>query len=318
MAPDAAMGQDCGGRQSPGVSLMAKKKKGGGKDKDWGPLGPEHYTLDTDVLHPEIETRAFHSGDYPYEKKMNTKVYEEELRLLQIELLKVQNGARDSGKRAALVFEGRDAAGKGGTIKRFMEHLNPRHAHVIALSKPTEAELGQWYFQRYVQHLPTAGDMALFDRSWYNRAGVERVMGFCTEEQVAQFYREVPEYEHMLVRDGIKLFKFWLTVGREEQLVRFHARKTDPLKVWKLSPIDFASIGKWDAYTQAKIDMFKQTHTDHAPWTVIKSNDKKRARLNAMRVFLHALDYPKKDVEAIGKIDPNIVGTGEDEIEDHA
>jgi polyphosphate kinase 2 len=294
---------------------MGKKGKGNKAAKTWGALRPEHYTLDTETLHPEIEARAFRSGGYPYDEKMKKKTYLKELRLLQIELLKVQTAARDSGQRVVMVFEGRDAAGKGGTIKRFMEHLNPRHAHVVALSKPTEAELGQWYFQRYVQHFPTAGDMALFDRSWYNRAGVERVMCFCTQAQVEQFYREVPEYEHMMVRDGIKLFKFWLTVGREEQLRRFHRRKTDPLKVWKLSPIDHAAIGNWDAYTSAKIEMFETTHTSYAPWTVIKSNDKMRARLNAMRVALHGLDYAEKDVDAIGKIDPNIVGTGEDELD---
>jgi polyphosphate kinase 2 len=291
--------------------LMSKSKKSSG---DATPLGPEHYTLETDSLHPDIEAMAFASGDYPYDKKMKEKAYLRELHQLQIELLKVQSWARENGERVVMLFEGRDAAGKGGTIKRFMEHLNPRHAHVVALSKPTEAERGQWYFQRYVDHLPTAGDMALFDRSWYNRAGVERVMGFCSEQQVSRFYEEAPEFEHMLVRDGIHLFKFWLTVGREEQLRRFHRRKGDPLKVWKLSPIDFASVGKWDDYTAAKLEMFKETHTAHAPWTVIKSNDKKRARLNCIRVVLNALDYAQKDSGAIGAIDPKIVGTGADEM----
>ncbi|MGI9412374.1 MAG: polyphosphate kinase 2 [Hyphomicrobiales bacterium] len=282
---------------------------------DQEPIGEEHYSLDVDRLHPEIERRAFASGGYPYDKKLKEKSYLEQLRLLQIELLKAQDWQRESGARIVVVFEGRDTAGKGGTIKRFMEHLNPRHAHVVALSKPTEAERGQWYFQRYAVHLPTAGDMALLDRSWYNRAGVERVMGFCTPEQTELFYREVPEFEHMLVRDDIHLFKFWLTIGREQQLRRLHRRKADPLKRWKLSPIDYKAVGKWADYTEAKIDMFRQSHTDHAPWTVIKATDKKRARLNCIRVVLSALDYALKDAEAIGEIDARIVGTGEDEIE---
>ena len=279
------------------------------------PIPEEHYTLDADELHPDIEARAFRSGGYPYPDKMKTKRYEEELRLLQIELCKFQDWQKESGERVVMVFEGRDTAGKGGTIKRFMEHLNPRHAHVIALTKPTEAERGQWYFQRYAVHMPTAGDMALLDRSWYNRAGVERVMGFCTPEQVEQFYLEVPEFEHMLVRDGIKLFKFWLTIGREQQMRRFHRRKADPLKRWKLSPIDYAAVGKWADYTQAKTEMFECTHTEHAPWTVIKANDKKRSRLNCIRVMLSGLDYAEKNDKAIGEIDARIVGTGADEIE---
>lgn len=279
------------------------------------PIPEEKYSLEVDELDSEIEARAFGSGDYPYEKKMKEKKYLKRLRLLQIELLKVQDAARTSGERAILVFEGRDAAGKGGTIKRFMEHLNPRHAHVIALSKPTEAERGQWYFQRYVSHFPTAGDMSLFDRSWYNRPGVERVMGFCEPDDVEEFFQEAPEFEQMITRSGTRLFKFWLTVGREEQLRRFHRRKTDPLKKWKLSPIDYASVGKWSEYTRAKEDLFRYTHTEHAPWTVIRSNDKMRARINCIRVFLTALDYPGKDVEAIGEIDPLIVGTGADAID---
>ena len=287
----------------------------GAKDRNTEAILEKFYTLDTDQLHPDIEARAFRSGGYPHEAKMKTKAYEEQLRLLQIELCKLQDWQRESGERIVMVFEGRDTAGKGGTIKRFMEHLNPRHAHVVALSKPTEAERGQWYFQRYVSHMPTAGDMTLFDRSWYNRAGVERVMGFCTPEQTEQFFEEVPEFEHMLVRDGVKLFKFWLTIGREQQLRRFHRRKSDPLKRWKLSPIDYAAPAKWSEYTAAKIDMFARTHTEHAPWTVIKSNDKKRARLNSIRTMLNGVDYAQKDLEAIGDIDTKIVGTGADEIE---
>lgn len=284
------------------------------KQPDLAPIDEKHYTLETDALHPLIDARAFQSGDYPYDKKMKTGAYEDQLRLLQIELCKLQDWQRESGERLVMVFEGRDAAGKGGTIKRFMEHLNPRHAHVVALTKPTEAERGQWYFQRYVAQMPTAGDMALLDRSWYNRAGVERVMGFCEPEQTEQFFQEVPEFEHMLVRDGVRVFKFWLTIGREQQLRRFHKRKSDPLKQWKLSPIDYACVGKWSDYTAAKIEMFQRTHTEHAPWTVVKSNDKKRARLNAIRVVLSAVDYAGKDTGAIGGIDPKIVGTGADEI----
>ena len=284
------------------------------EERELEPIGDEHYSLEVDQLHPEIERRAFASGGYPYDKKLKNKTYLEQLRLLQIELLKLQDWQRESGARVVMIFEGRDTAGKGGTIKRFMEHLNPRHAHVVALSKPTEAERGQWYFQRYSVHLPTAGDMALFDRSWYNRAGVERVMGFCTPEQTELFYREAPEFENMLVRDGVHFFKFWLTIGREQQLRRLHRRKADPLKQWKLSPIDYKAVGKWDEYTEAKIEMFERTHTEHAPWTVLKANDKKRARLNSIRVVLSAIDYAQMDASAIGEIDRNIVGTGRDEI----
>lgn len=272
------------------------------------------YSLDQDTIDSEILEKAFASGGYPYTSKMKTKLYEQELRQLQIELLKLSIWAQEVGERFVMIFEGRDAAGKGGTIKRFMEHLNPRHAHVVALAKPTEAERGQWYFQRYIDHFPTAGDMTLFDRSWYNRAGVERVMGFCTPGQVEEFYAEVPDFEHMLVRSKLRVFKFWLTIGREEQLRRFHARKTDPLKHWKLSPIDYAAIGKWEDYTAAKDEMFRHTHTQHAPWTVIKANDKKRARLSAMRVVLNAFDYADKDMAVVGTPDARIVGTGVEEI----
>ncbi len=268
------------------------------------------YTLDSQDIDPRIVERAFGSGNYPYIKKLKTKEYERELRFLQIELLKFQGWARETGERVIMIFEGRDAAGKGGTIKRVMEHLNPRYAHVIALSKPTEAERGQWYFQRYVSHFPTAGDMALFDRSWYNRPGVERVMGFCTKSDVEDFFQEAPQFEAMLVQSGIKVIKFWLTVGREEQLRRFHARKNDPLKRWKLSPIDYASLGKWHDYTNARQEMFDRTHTDAAPWTIIRSNDKKRARLNAIRVILSQFDYSGKDHEVVGSTDPKIVHCG--------
>jgi polyphosphate kinase 2 len=292
---------------------MAGKKKRAKAEP--GEIPAEKYTLDAEAPDPEIVARAFSSGGYPYDKKIKNKHYLKDLRRLQIELCKVQDWQRTTGARIVMVFEGRDAAGKGGTIKRFTEHLNPRQAHIVALTKPTESERGEWYFQRYVRHLPTAGDMALYDRSWYNRAGVERVMGFCTEEEVEEFYREVPDFEHMIVRSGTKLFKFWLTVGREEQLVRFYSRKTDPLKKWKLSPLDLQAIGKWDDYTAAKSDMFRRTDLQYAPWTVIKANDQKRGRLEAIRVLLTALDYPDKDLEAIGTVDTSIVGSGSREID---
>jgi polyphosphate kinase len=295
------------------MTLMAGKKRHAKTPR--GAIAEEQYTLDGDAPDPEIVARAFSSGGYPYDRKIKNKAYQKQLKILQIELCKVQDWQRTSGERIIMVFEGRDTAGKGGTIKRFTEYLNPRHAHVVALAKPTESERGEWYFQRYVRHFPTAGDMALFDRSWYNRAGVERVMGFCTEAQVEEFYREVPDFEHMIVRSGTRLIKFWLTVGREEQLMRFYSRKTDPLKKWKLSPLDLEAIGKWDDYSAARADMFRRTDTPHAPWTVIKANDQKRARLEAIRVLLAAVDYTDKDPAAIGEIDPLIVGSGRDEID---
>ncbi len=270
------------------------------------------FNLENPVLPEAIAAQAFASGGYPYTERMPRKTYERDLALLQIELLKLQRWALDTGERIVILFEGRDAAGKGGTIKRFMEHLNPRHAHVVALTKPTEAERGQWYFQRYAAQLPTAGDMALFDRSWYNRAGVEPVMGFCKPEQTKKFLKEAPEFESALVRDGVKLFKLWLTVGRAMQLKRFHERQHDPLKSWKLSPIDLKSIPKWDDYTAARDAMFENTHTDVAPWTVIRSNDKRRARLGAIRHVLSALDYAEKDASLIVKPDPKIVGCDND------
>ena len=257
---------------------------------------------------PEEVRRAFESGDYPYPDRMGRGEYEYEKARLQAELLKVQHWAQETGQKFVMLFEGRDAAGKGGTIKRFMEHLNPRHARVVALNKPTDEERGQWYFQRYVDHLPTDGEMVLYDRSWYNRAGVERVMGFCSPTEYLEFMRQAPDLERMLVRSGIQMYKYWFSVSRDEQLRRFESRQTDPLKQWKLSPIDKASLDKWDDYTEAKEAMFFYTDTADAPWTVIKSNDKKRARLNCMRHFLDSLDYPDKDRDIVGKPDPLIVG----------
>lgn len=270
-----------------------------------------NFNLDDPDLPDPIDKAALASGNYPYERKMKRKPYEKELRKLQTELAKLQGWARETGERFAIIFEGRDSAGKGSTITRFTQHLNPRHARVIALTKPTETELGQWYFQRYIHHMPTSGAFAIFDRSWYNRAGVERVMGFCTEDQVAQFFREVPQFEQMLVRDGIHLHKYWLTIGRPMQLKRFHARRHDPLKQWKLSPIDIAALGKWDEYTAARDDMFRHSHTELTPWTVVRANDKMRTRLNVLRHFLSGVDYPNKNVDVVGEPDPKIVGSGD-------
>jgi polyphosphate kinase 2 len=250
----------------------------------------------------------WHSGGYPYKYRMLRKDYEQQKFQLQTELLKLQSWVKEDRQRIIILFEGRDAAGKGGAIKRFMEHLNPRGARVVALEKPSEVERGQWYFQRYAEHLPTTGEIVLFDRSWYNRAGVERVMGFCSDSEYEEFLHQAPEFERNLVRSGIHLFKFWFSVSREEQRRRFTERKVHPLKQWKLSTIDLASLDKWDDYTSGKEAMFAATDTADSPWTVIKSDDKKRARLNAMRFVLDALPYKDKDPERIGAVDARIVG----------
>jgi polyphosphate kinase 2 len=260
------------------------------------------------LLMPGGETVDTWREGYPYDERMSRSEYEEHKRLLQIELLKLQKWSQTNGLRHVIVFEGRDAAGKGGTIKRFMEHLNPRGARVVALEKPTERERTQWYFRRYVNHLPAAGEIVMFDRSWYNRAGVERVMGFCTAKQHAEFIRQAPLFEQILVNDGISLTKLWFSVTQSEQLTRFTIRQVDPVRQWKLSPTDLASLDKWDDYTAAKEDMFAWTDTETAPWTIVKSNDKKRARINAMRHVLSKFDYDNKDYEVIGQPDPLIVG----------
>ncbi len=258
---------------------------------------------------PDDELSAdWRSGAYPYRNLMSRKAYEKQKYRLQVELLKLQAWVKETGQRVVVLFEGRDAAGKGGTIKRFMEHLNPRGAHVVALEKPSDTERGQWYFQRYIQHLPSAGEIVLFDRSWYNRAGVERVMGFCSPDEYNEFMRQVPEFERNLVRSGIHVIKFWFSVSREEQRRRFKERESHPLKQWKLSPIDLASLDKWDDYTRAKEAMFFYTDTADSPWTVVKSDCKKRARLNAMRYVLHKLPYANKDIDLIGALDPLLVG----------
>jgi len=288
---------------------QAREGRGAVRTKTAEP-GYPGFDLDDPKLAPEIEERARSSGGFPYEEKLKRKDYEEQLLGLQLELLKFQAHVTEQRERIVTVFEGRDTSGKGGCIQRFLERLNPRHARSVALSKPTETERGQWYFQRYVQHLPTRGDIVLFDRSWYNRAGVERVMGFCSEDEVADFLRDAPNFEALLVQDGIKLFKFYLTVGREMQLKRFHERRHDPFKQWKITEIDLAAIGKWDDYSRAEAEMLRFSHTPTAPWTVIHANEQKRARLEAIRAVLSGCDYKGKDANAIGLADAKIVGAG--------
>ena len=243
----------------------------------------------------------------PHDERLGRKPYERHLRELQVELLKLQTHVKEHGERVVIVFEGRDAAGKGGSIKRFREHLNPRGGRVVALSRPTDDERTQWYFQRYVAHLPSAGEIVMFDRSWYNRAGVERVMGFCTPQEHALFLRQVPSFEQSLVGSGIRLFKLWFTVSQEHQRERFAERRNDPLKQWKLSPIDDASIDRYDDYTTARNDLLLASDTMLAPWTVVNSNDKRRARIGSIQTVLDALDYEHKDSDAIGDIDPQVV-----------
>lgn len=255
-----------------------------------------------------VDKKEIISSVYPFDTMMKSKEYNRQIELLQIELVKMQSWVGKSGERIVAVFEGRDAAGKGGTIKRFVENLNPRGARVVALAKPSETESGQWYFQRYVQSMPTKGEMVLFDRSWYNRAGVERVMGFCKPNEYLEFMRQAPEFERMLARSGIRLFKFWFSVSREEQLRRFMSRAKDPLKQWKLSPMDVESLGRWDQYTEAKESMLFYSDTADAPWTIVRSDDKKRARLNAIKYLLSQVPYEGKDRSLIDDLDPKIVG----------
>jgi polyphosphate kinase len=274
------------------------------------------HTPDPDLIDPQGRAVETWQEDYPYDTRLSRDEYELEKYKLQIELLKLQYWGEDTGQRHILVFEGRDAAGKGGTIKRFTEHLNPRTARTVALNKPSDRELGQWYFQRYINHFPTEGEIVLFDRSWYNRAGVERVMGFSSDEQYTTFMNQVPLFEKMLVDDGIHLTKFWFSVTQSEQRTRFAIRQIDPVRRWKLSPMDLESLDRWEDYTAAKEAMFLHTDTDHAPWTTIRSNDKKRARLNAMRYFLSKFEYEGKDHEVVGIPDPLIVRRGRDAVGD--
>ncbi|MBL4697120.1 MAG: polyphosphate kinase 2 [Rhizobiaceae bacterium] len=274
------------------------------------------FDLDDPKLPDWVKEQAFSSGGYPYEERLKRSDYEATLETLQEELVKLQYWQGETGQRIMVVFEGRDAAGKGGTIGRFRQHLNPRHARTVALSKPSDTERGQWYFQRYVDHFPTDGDMVMYDRSWYNRAGVEPVMGFCSDEQHRHFLEQVPAFEQMIVNDGIILFKFWLNVGREMQLERFHDRRHSPLKVWKLSPIDLKALDKWDDYTSVRNSMFEHTDTDHAPWTVVRTNDKRRARICAIRHLLLNVDYEGRDLKKIGDMDEKILGRHSDLFKD--
>jgi polyphosphate kinase 2 len=277
-----------------------------------------NYSKSGKILHELAEKRqdsdairhAFETGEYPYQTRMRRSTYEKQKANLQVELLKAQQWIKDTRQKVVILFEGRDAAGKGGTIKRFMEHMNPRSARVVALEKPSKEERGQWFFQRYIKRLPTRGEIVLFDRSWYNRAGVERVMGFCSPNEYLDFMRTAPQLEEMFVNSGIRLFKYWFSITREEQKRRFKSRTTDPLKQWKISPIDKASMDRWDDYTEAKEAMFFYTDTAASPWHIVKSDDKKRARLSCMTHFLWKLRYPDKDNRIIHQPDPLIVGPG--------
>jgi polyphosphate kinase 2 len=273
-------------------------------------FGKMVFDLDNPYLPEEIEHNALASGGYPYDEELKSKLYLEQLRLLQIELVKMQKWVNDQGKRIVVLFEGRDAAGKGGTIATFLEYMNPRSARHVALTKPSDVERGQWYFQRYANELPTRGEIVLFDRSWYNRGVVEPVMGFCSPEETDLFLSEVPNFERMLIHEGIVLVKIWLDIGREMQLKRFHDRRHDPLRIWKLSPVDLKALAMWDQYTVARDRMLKATHSDVSPWIVVRSNDKKRARLNAIRHVLGLIDYDRKNLAAIGDIDDRILGKG--------
>ena len=277
---------------------------------------PHGNEEDPELIDPGGSAVETWREDYPHEELMSRQEYELEKYQLQIELLKFQYWGQDHDLQHVIVFEGRDAAGKGGTIKRFTEHLNPRAARVVALTKPSDREAGQWYFQRYIGHLPTAGEIVMFDRSWYNRANVERVMGFCTEAEYEQFMAQAPVFEKMLVDSGIHLTKFWFSVTQHEQRTRFAIRQIDPVRRWKLSPMDLASLDRWEDYTEAKEEMFLRTDTDHAPWITVKSNDKKRARLNAMRVFLTQFDYEDKDVSVVYPPDASLIRRGRDAVGD--
>ncbi len=275
-----------------GITVGGKKRK---------------FDIETPKLPAWIDDHHLTAGGFPYDERMKKKAYEAELEALQIELVKLQYWLQASGTRVMCLFEGRDAAGKGGTIFALRQYMNPRTARNVALPKPTDTERGQWYFQRYVAHFPTAGEFVTFDRSWYNRAGVEPVMGFCTPEQHAKFLMEVDNFERTITDDGVRFFKFWLDVGQETQLKRFHDRRHDRLKTWKFSPIDVAGITKWDAYTEARNTMFRHSHTDHAPWTVVRANDKRRSRIAVLRRILTEIDYEGRDMKAIGTEDPLII-----------
>ena len=284
------------------------KIKIGGKERE--------FDIDDPVLPDWIEDNKLTAGGYPYDKKMKGEEYEKELEELQIELVKAQAWLQATGKRVMALFEGRDAAGKGGTIFVLRQYMNPRTARNVALPKPTPTEAGQWYYQRYVDHFPTSGEFVTFDRSWYNRAGVEPVMGFCTPEQHEKFLDETPHFERMIANEGIHFFKFWLNIGRETQLERFHDRRWSPLKNWKFSPIDIAGVGKWDDYTRARDQMIERTHKEFSPWIVVRANDKRRARLAVIQRILMSLPYDGRDLDAIGKPDKKIIGEGPEFLKD--
>jgi len=284
------------------------KIKIGGKERE--------FDIDDPVLPDWIEDNKLAAGGYPYDKKMKGEEYEKELEELQIELVKAQAWLQATGKRVMALFEGRDAAGKGGTIFVLRQYMNPRTARNVALPKPTPTEAGQWYYQRYVDHFPTSGEFVTFDRSWYNRAGVEPVMGFCTPEQHEKFLDETPHFERMIANEGVHFFKFWLNIGRETQLERFHDRRWSPLKNWKFSPIDIAGVGKWDDYTRARDQMIERTHKEFSPWIVVRANDKRRARLAVIQRILMSLPYDGRDLDAIGKPDKKIIGEGPEFLKD--
>ena len=275
------------------------------------------FDIENPELPQSIKKHAMESGGYAYKEKLDSKIYEAQMYELQKQLVLLQAHLAASGERVMIVFEGRDAAGKGGTIKTYLEYLNPRYNLIAALPKPNDQENTQWYFQRYVDWMPAAGETVLFDRSWYNRAGVESVMGFCTRAQTEHFLEEAPEFEKRITRDGIHFFKFWLSIGREMQLKRFHDRRHDPLKVWKLSPIDLEALNKWDAYSVARDEMLRRTDSTHAPWTVIRANDKRRGRINVIQHVLHHLPFPGRDVKLIGEVDPQITFEAEDFLKMH-
>jgi polyphosphate kinase 2 len=292
-------------KEKPRAPLPAVIDPGDASPRIETKYGP--FDLDNPLLPDWIDKKALKSAGYPYSDHLDSKVYDEELETLQVELVKMQRHINDKGLRMVLLFEGRDAAGKGGSIFAMTQYMNPRTTRSVALPKPTEEQLGQWYFQRYVAHLPTRGEIVLFDRSWYNRAGVEPVMGFCTPEQSATFLAEAPSFEKMLIAEGILLHKFWIEINRATQLKRFFERRHDPLKIWKLSSVDYAAMTKWDDYTEARNRMFAATHTKAAPWTVVLGNDKRRARLAIIRSVLVSVDYPGKDAKAVGKPDAKIL-----------
>ena len=293
------------------MAKARKKAEKGGKGIEIEIAGRGRvFDIDDPKLPRWVEDAALTSGDYPYAEKLDKRRYQEELHTLQVELVKLQQWLQASGGRVMALFEGRDAAGKGGTISVIRQYMNPRTARNVALTRPTETEQGQMYHQRYMVHFPTAGEFVTFDRSWYNRGVVEPVMGFSTEEQTRQFLADTPQFERLIVQDGIRFFKFWLNIGQEMQLKRFHDRRHDPLKSWKFSPIDLAGMSRWADYTSRRDAMIEATHTDHAPWTIVRANDKRRARLAVIRRILRTIPYDARDLDAIGKEDPLIIGDG--------